>query len=461
MENEIYELKPIPREVKVNKDDEIYLSVTIGNAQIGTNTVSYKNQTLVKGDLKDSAYLGEVKDLNGDTIKVITKVLDANPSTDNCVITTKFLNQNDDVLFSKKDRGVAPTNGIAFFIGLYKLKILSLIIMCFLLLPGIAFGQEEKSTIDFEDILIPISPGFILLEETPAVIERPSTPQALGLSLLGIEDESFAVEFAPYWLTDKPDLTALDYYSGKKPIFSNFSISLASVNSDTSSYVSIGFRTRLLEVYSKETRNKLSTMISEIQDTLNLIKSCHPIYDPCSKADSTQNIRASKNLKTQKNEFDDTIEKPILSIDIASALAGGTDTRVTEDITLSRWAAWANLNWRPNADNFYLTILSKYTRNVEFEGYDPDTDLADLGTRFNYDFVPFTVSLEYIQRLNLTEDIYDDYRLAIVGNYKISDSLYLTTTFGKNFTDVDNIIALAGINFGLSKRKITASDTDN
>jgi hypothetical protein len=50
----------------------------------------------------------------------------------------------------------------------------------------------------------------------------------------------------------------------------------------------------------------------------------------------------------------------------------------------------------------------------------------------------------------------EDNRIAVVGSYAFSDNMYITTTLGKNFSQVNNIIALAGINFGVSKTKIKA-----
>ena len=94
--------------------------------------------------------------------------------------------------------------------------------------------------------------------------------------------------------------------------------------------------------------------------------------------------------------------------------------------------------------------------NNNYQNYTVKTGLFDIGTRLNYDINNFCVSLEYIQRLNFTGNEFSDFRFAVIGSYKISDNFFLTSSFGKNFSDMNNIIALAGINFGYSKSKIKA-----
>ena len=94
--------------------------------------------------------------------------------------------------------------------------------------------------------------------------------------------------------------------------------------------------------------------------------------------------------------------------------------------------------------------------NEKFEGYSVKANLFDIGTRANYDLNKLCLSVEYLQRFNLTKNNGSDYRIAVIGSYQLSDNFYFTTTFGKNFSQVNNIIAMAGINFGISKSKVKA-----
>lgn len=161
-------------------------------------------------------------------------------------------------------------------------------------------------------------------------------------------------------------------------------------------------------------------------------------------------------IKTLQKSYSELIGKPIFTIDFAGAIGGGSNTNSFSDAKINRWAAWLSFNWRPKGDDFYITALTRYINNEKFENYTVQADLLDIGTRLNYDILKFCLSLEYLQRFNLTKNNAPDYRIAIIGSYKLSDNIYFTTTFGKNFSDVNNIVALAGINFGISKSKITA-----
>ncbi|MBK9335005.1 MAG: hypothetical protein IPM96_22035 [Ignavibacteria bacterium] len=52
----------------------------------------------------------------------------------------------------------------------------------------------------------------------------------------------------------------------------------------------------------------------------------------------------------------------------------------------------------------------------------------------------------------MTESIYNDNRAAVIGVINFLTT-FTSLHFRKNFSGVNNIIALAGINFGFSRRK--------
>lgn len=79
-------------------------------------------------------------------------------------------------------------------------------------------GLRAAST---EDFRAPSSPAFALVGVTPTRIERPASPRAFGLSLMSATSESssgiprnLAFEFAPYWWTERPDLTLEEMEAG-------------------------------------------------------------------------------------------------------------------------------------------------------------------------------------------------------------------------------------------------------
>ncbi len=438
MEIKKFDLTPAPREIEVSSEDsEIYLTITIGNGQIGGSKVKDGDTYLVKGDLSTLTSLGKAGALKDKTLDFRTNVMDVNQSTNKCIISTEIVNENHTILFSKTDSGDAPADGIASFVGTYIVRVTALMLAIFLNVMGSAYAQNNLS---FQSMQTPASPGFILLDQTPSAIERPTTPQGFGASVLGLFSGSGgAMEVAPYWLTNHLNLSAEDMYKKHGEIIQNFAISAAHVVADSVGYVSFGARTRLFRTYGNKQTKKLDSLKKQLIILLADV-------DDNSSLDS---------LEAARQEYANLILKPIFTIDMAGAVAGSSPTNSYNDLQSSRWAIWASLNWRPKGNDFYVTVLGRYIGNNRFENYTDGSNLVDLGTRFNYDIGKFSASLEYLQRFDFeaTSSTADN-RLAAIGSYQLSDKFYLTATFGKDFSAVDNIIAMAGVNFGFSKSKV-------
>jgi hypothetical protein len=440
MEYNEHELEPNPRHLKgFGQHDDIYLSIEIGNGQEGGNKVTSENKILARGNLSQPTFIGNTSELIGKEINIETIVLDINQFTNMCVITTSFLNQKNKVLFTKIDKGESPESGLAIFMGKYLLSVL----LCLSI--SLSFGelkaQNSSEDISFKNLETPSSPGFILLDKTPSSIERPTTPQGFGVSVLGLfQGTGGAIELAPFWLMTHPKLTGEKMYKTKFPIFQNLSISAATIKTDSSNYLAGGIRTRLYQKYSKTQDNKLNEIRNKIIEELSR---------------GRDSLDFKKIAELQQNYVNIT-QKPEFNIDVAAAFGSASVTNSFDDLEFSRWAAWLSLNIRPKGDYFYFTVLARYLNNENFKEYNTTADLIDIGTRLNYDIYKFCISLEYLQRMNITSSNYDDYRIAVIGSYKLTENLFITSTFGKNFTDVSNIIALAGINFGFSKGKTKA-----
>lgn len=79
--------------VTVDKSADIYLDITIGNAQIGGSVVRFTGNPSVvgKGNITN-LNLGLGQSLAGQTIQVVTNVLDVNSITNGIVVTNYFHN---------------------------------------------------------------------------------------------------------------------------------------------------------------------------------------------------------------------------------------------------------------------------------------------------------------------------------------------------------------------------------
>lgn len=444
MEINKYLLQPDVRGViDFEQQDKIYLSIQIGNGQIGGSKISLDGKQLAKGNLSQPTLIGDSVVLKGKEIKIETNVLDVNNFTNMCVITTTFLNQENKVLFTKIDNGEAPENGVASFVGTYKLLIWLLLFFIFnpLNIASVK-AQTVSDELTFQSLETPSSPGLILLDQAPASIERPTTPQGFGINVLGLfQGSGGAMEFAPFWLVNHPHLTAEEMYKNQIPILYNFSVSVATVKTDSSGFLAGGIRTRLFQSYNKITTIKLDSVKNEMEQAL---------------ADLNLDTPDFRKLEILQQYYSELITKPVFSIDIAGALGGGSVTNSFKTIDLNRWAAWLSFNWRPKGNDLYATALIRYMYNDQFKDYPGKANLLDAGLRLNYDVAKFCMSLEYLQRFDLTNNNGSDYRIAVVGSYAFSENIYITATIGKNYGNVNNLIALAGINFGISKTKIKA-----
>ena len=75
----------------LSKDQEIFLTITIGNAQIGGNVIKFKgsNIAIAKGEITN-LNLGMGADITGKTLRAVTNILDVNGQTNGVVVTYFF-----------------------------------------------------------------------------------------------------------------------------------------------------------------------------------------------------------------------------------------------------------------------------------------------------------------------------------------------------------------------------------
>src|SRR5437773_7412337 len=97
----------------------------------------------------------------------------------------------------------------------------------------VATAAAQNVAID--DLRAPTSPAFVLLDVTPASVERPENPKSFAVNVINklTSDSGFpknyALEVAPYWLMSHPKLTFERYQSPgiKQSIAQTLSFSVA------------------------------------------------------------------------------------------------------------------------------------------------------------------------------------------------------------------------------------------
>src|SRR5687768_6758935 len=77
------------------------------------------------------------------------------------------------------------------------------------------YAQKE---VPLEDLKVPVSPAFSILDYSPKTIESPGSVKAFTTNLVSNAAQSggiprnFAFEFAPYWYFKHPKMTVYKYY---------------------------------------------------------------------------------------------------------------------------------------------------------------------------------------------------------------------------------------------------------
>lgn len=304
---------------------------------------------------------------------------------------------------------------------------------CLSLITCLCFFMNEKlqaQNVSVNDLRTPASPGFILMDEAPASVEKPTTPQGFALNVLSLR-QGGALEVAPYWLVPHPNLGFNQYARGEFPILQTLSVSIATTTKNDTTNVALGGRVQILRLRSRSNNSSITTAEGLIQAELNAV------------APNVNNIVAHKGTLLQ------ALDRPTLVVEAAYSFLGKTGMGNWSSLTRSRYGGWVNVKLRPE-ENLPLeaVFLARYLVNPDFQELPGDSKVWDYGGRALYTFNRVECSIEYVARHVVGAASYD--RLAGIVEYKLSNNLYATATLGKNFSQVNNIIALFGVNISLS-----------
>ena len=362
-------------------------------------------------------------------------------------------------------------------------------ILCssFLFLGINVFGQTSD-TLTLKDLEIPNSPAFILLDQTPTTIERPNSSKAFVLSVLNsFQDnngmpKNYAADFTPFWYIKHPKMTSLKYAGynvdkHRQRIFGNLmkaSVSFAFVTipdtltKESINNLSLGLRFNIVTYRTQKDIEDLK------KANLNLIESLKSrddrlqeyIADPTLSATNPtlyhiklrEFFEQDKEVqRSEENAIKDILtRKPIFAIDGAVGYNNFFIDNNYSDCHFGRFGAWLTVNYASHLDkddngknylNFYAIgrYLSDGTTLINFKYI--KQKYYDFGGKIELEFKKISIAYEYIYRL---DKISNTFRSNGLLKYKISDQLFLTGAFGKNFGNSNNLISLLGLNFGLS-----------
>lgn len=299
-----------------------------------------------------------------------------------------------------------------------------------LLLTAVCYTTRSQNLLPkLDELNIPSSPAFVMLDESPANIEKPTNPKAFAISLLNVGKNGGAIETSPYWLINHANYSFTDDVANHFPILQTFAISLASIKNADTTTVSFGFRVQLFRKYFNES--------SILLNKASIVAILAAPITPASLA----------ALKIKNDLLQAERGRTLCNVELAGAYAGqGTNYK---NLCGSKMSAWANFRYTPIANSFLdIVALARYSK--EIGGVD-NSSFLDLGGSLsrqtnNYDF-----QIEYVYRRDSTLNINYD-RLAFIANYQIIPGMVAVASFGKNFDEQKDIFTAFGVKFGISTR---------
>ena len=159
---------------------------------------------------------------------------------------------------------------------------------------------------------------------------------------------------------------------------------------------------------------------------------------------------------------------PLMQLDGAFAYSDAFADNSFNNRRFNRWALWGSFAINADFKNekqdnhslsfIFLTktmrdnVLKDTSNNIFIE-----TNSFDFGGKLEYSINRLSLSIEYIKRnYNDIKSINSERTVGLI-QYKISDNLYATGTYGKNFGDFKNVFSLIGLNWGFGNSKLSTS----
>lgn len=171
------------------------------------------------------------------------------------------------------------------------------------------------------------------------------------------------------------------------------------------------------------------------------------------------NIKKDTLSQNYLKELDDL---PLFQLDAAFAYSEAFPENKTENKRFNRSGIWINATLNAFSfdheelnDNLSLMMCSRYiSDNILIENTVNEFDKQnafDLGFKIEYSIKELSLSFEYLKRDYSNNSNLNSERRVGTLQYKISDNLYLTGSYGTNFGFDKSLFTVFGINYGLGK----------
>ncbi len=341
--------------------------------------------------------------------------------------------------------------------------------------------SENPNEISLDNLQIPNSPAFILLDVAPTSIDRPTSSKAFAASIINSVRESngiprnYAVEFTPYWFFKHQGLSALKYWGidkedgGQLPfsLAQRFSFSLATVQNDlqidsinkiTLNNISAGVRMTLINIRNT---NDISDLLKLNSNHIKRLKKLNEDNIDKSPSEVVEIIDKDKELMTSNERIKEILNrKPVFSVDFALASSWSFMGNDYTSGKFNRLGSWLTLSYSNSLNskdsmtkNDYLNFyaVSRYLIDqhyIDKSGSTIKSNLFDTGGKLEFEFGKISLSYEYLYRMNLDSNNSNTFRSSGMVQYAVNENLKINVSFGKNFGDFNNLISQIGLSWG-------------
>ncbi|WP_202703554.1 hypothetical protein [Flavobacterium sp. UGB4466] len=338
-----------------------------------------------------------------------------------------------------------------------------------------SFSQSIQK-VDLKKVEILNSTALALLDNSAAIISSNPDVKEFNINTESLESISFDGNLF------SSNMRGLEYYGlgTKTKEIKSFtmqkmqmpSVSGAYSKNDSIAKVAVGIKFNVFTLYnasSEDMREKYASMRQKLKKLIALAndqmeREGYKIGEDEDEA-KKYNARFEEVLEELiKNEsgieaknFSDILKAPLLTLDIASAYSMLMPAKDFNKSQSGRFGAWSTLTFTLGKGDEHLKLYGfcRYIQdNTDYDSkskkFTNQTNFFDIGSKAQFDWNKISVGYEYIKRNGDGKN----YRSVGFVQYKVSDNLYVTGGFGKNFESAlnDETVSLLGIRWGINAK---------
>ncbi len=349
----------------------------------------------------------------------------------------------------------------------------------------------------FNGLRTPTSPAFVLLGIAPTEVERPNTPADLAFSVLNRSaaftslPKDVALEISPYWLVKHPTLTwEADSVRGLgSSIARTMTISFATAELGTTTRPVTGLALGLRAApFSGRIPARTAARLRELGDRLGI--ESHVLADlraerlkvlerirtqeleaagsdsaarrealnrfTAARGELTRTVMQSPQYLAAVDSTEETFRDLVVNregfvLEFAAGAALQAPGGSADSASLARWGAWITAGYEGKSLSF--VVVNRFLAS----SVDSTFDALDLGMRLIYTSGRYAISAEGSFR-SFTESgaPSNEYRVAALVDFELQKGLWVTGTFGRDYTAAapGSLIAQIGLSMNVAGERV-------